>query len=155
DDVPVMLCRLGGQVVGPLLREVDRQLDGRYIACSHQLVTEVEAGGVQLRPNVEVVPNWVVGEAPARREAHYRAGQTLRVISAGQLAPHKGVGILIEAVARVRDRGFENIRVDFYGKLDEDTYPMMARQLGLEGLISFKGSRPQAELAKLYGLYDV
>ncbi len=28
DDVPVALCRLGGRVVEPLLREVDRQLDG-------------------------------------------------------------------------------------------------------------------------------
>jgi glycogen(starch) synthase len=88
DDVPVMLCRFNGRTVHPLLREVDRQLDGSYLACSRQLVDEVEAGGVRLRPRVEVVPNWVVGPPPAPRREFYRPGQTLRVISAGQIAPH-------------------------------------------------------------------
>ena len=64
DDVPVAICRPNGRVIAPLLREVDRQLDGRYLACSRQLVDEVEAAGVRLRPGVEVVPNWVVGGAP-------------------------------------------------------------------------------------------
>jgi glycosyltransferase involved in cell wall biosynthesis len=155
DDVPVMLCRFGGRMVDPLLCEVDRQLDGSYLACSRQLVDEVEAGGVRLRPHVEVVPNWVVGPPPAPRREFYRPGQTLRVISAGQIATHKGVDILIEAVARVRDRGFENIEVDIYGHVDNNLFPMLVRQLGLGHHVRLQGSRPQAELGGLYPLYDI
>jgi glycosyltransferase involved in cell wall biosynthesis len=65
------------------------------------------------------------------------------------------VDLLIEAVAMVRERGFENIRVDFFGNLEENTFPMMVRRLGLDPQIQFKGPRPQAELARLYPLYDV
>ena len=155
DDVPVALCRPNGRVVGPLLREVDRQLDGRYLACSRQLVDEVEAAGVRLRPDVEVVPNWVVGEAPEPRTAYYRTGQPLRIIAAGQIAHHKGVDILIEAAAEVRLRGFENIQVDIYGNVEDNFFPTLVRRLGLDGHVSFKGSRPQAELARLYPLYHL
>ena len=155
DDVPVAICRPNGRVIAPLLREVDRQLDGRYLACSRQLVDEVEAAGVRLRPGVEVVPNWVVGGAPTPRTSFYRPGQTLKVIAAGQVAQHKGVDILIEAAAKVRLRGFENIQVDIYGNVEDDYFPTLVRRLRLDEHVTFKGSRPQAELARLYPLYDV
>ena len=45
DDVPLALCRQGGKVIEPLLREVDRQLDGRYLACSTRLVGRDRGGG--------------------------------------------------------------------------------------------------------------
>ena len=112
DDVPVQLCRTRGRVVEPLLKEVNRQLDGKYLACSRQLVDEIESLGVTLQPNVEVVPNWVVGDAPTAKAAFYKPGDTLRVIAAGQIAQHKGIDILIESVAEVRKRGYENIAVE-------------------------------------------
>jgi glycosyltransferase involved in cell wall biosynthesis len=155
DDVPVALCRFNNRVIEPLLREVDRQLDGKYLACSRQLVDEIEAGGVRLRPDVEVVPNWVVGENPAARQAFYKSGETLRIIAAGQIAPHKGVDILIEAASKVLDRGFENFRVDIYGNVEDHHYPMLVRRLGLDNHVFLQGSRPQAELVRLYALYDV
>ena len=155
DDVPVALCRPNGRVVGPLLREVDRQLDGRYLACSRQLVDEVEAAGVRLRPDVEVVPNWVVGEAPEPRTAYYRTGQTLRIIAAGQINANKGVDYIIEAAATLRRRGIENFSIDFYGNVDDPYFPALTSVRGLDGHVSFKGSRPQAELARLYPLYHL
>ena len=155
DDVPVQLCRSNGRVIEPLLLEVDRQLEGRYLACSRQLVDEIESSGVRLGPDVEVVPNWVVGEAPAPRASTYRAGQTLRIIAAGQVAQHKGVDILIEAAAKVRERGFDNIQVDIYGNVEDHLFPTLVRRLGLDDHVTFRGSRPQAELAGLYSLYDV
>jgi glycogen synthase len=155
DDVPISLCRFNGRAIEPLVREVNRQLDGRYLACSRQLVDEIEASGVRLRPKVDIVPNWVVGESPAPRESFYRSGQTLRILTAGQIAQHKGIDILIEAVDRVRKRGFENIQVDIYGNVEDHYFPTLIRRLGLDHHVRLKGSRPQAELARLYGLYDV
>ncbi|WP_435011084.1 glycosyltransferase family 4 protein [Tundrisphaera lichenicola] len=155
DDVPVALCRPGGRIIEPLLRELDRQLDGRYLACSRQLVDEIEAGGIRLRPDVDVVPNWVVGRPPEPRADHYKPGETLRIIAAGQIAPHKGVDILIEAAAKVRARGFENLAVDIYGNVEDPAFPTLVRRLGLDGHVKFPGSRPQSELARLYSTYDV
>ena len=76
DDVPLMLCRSHGRLVPAFAREFSRQLRGRYLACSQQLVDEIEAGGVALNGKVEVVPNWVDG--PDRpRPAGYLDGGAL------------------------------------------------------------------------------
>ena len=155
DDVPVQLCRTRGRVVEPLRAEVNRQLDGQYLACSRQLVDEIEALGVPLRPNVAVVPNWVVGAAPPPRTAFYRAGETLRVLAAGQVAQHKGVDILIEAVAEVRTRGFANLAVDIYGHVEDSFFPALVRRLGVDDLVTFRGARPHAELGRLFATYDL
>ena len=88
DDVPRRPLPARRPAVGPLLREVDRQLDGRYLACSRQLVDEIEAGGVRLRPDVEVVPNWVVGEPPAPRTRFYRPGRD----ASGSWPPARSTG---------------------------------------------------------------
>ncbi len=122
-----------------LLKELNRQLDGRFLACSRQLVDEIEALGVRLSPRVEVVPNWVVGDAPAPRRGAYRPGDTLRVIAAGQVAQHKGVDILIEAVAEVRARGYANIAVDIYGNVEDSSFPALVRGLGVGDLVRFRG----------------
>ena len=155
DDVPVQLCRLNGQVVEALRLEVDRQLEGRYLACSRQLVDEIEAGGVRLGPDVEVVPNWVVGVAPARRARFYEPGQVLRIVTAGQINRNKGADHIIEAAATLRGRGHERFTIDFYGNPDDPFFPALTRARGLERHITFRGPRPQAELAGLYPLYDV
>jgi len=155
DDVPVQLCRTRGRVVEPLLKEVDRQLDGKYLACSSQLVDEIESLGVTLRPNVEVVPNWVVGDAPSAKATFYRPGEVLKVLAAGQIAQHKGIDILIESVAEVRDRGYENIAVDIYGNVEDQFFPTLVRRLGVDDLVTFQGSKPQSELARLFPLHDL
>ena len=155
DDVPVQLCRSRGRVVEPILAEVARQLDGSFLACSEQLVAEVEAGGIPLRGRVEIVPNWVVGPAPAPRAEFYRPGATLRIMAAGQVAQHKGVDLLIEAVARLRSRGREGLAVDIYGSVEDATFPALARRLGVDRLVRFRGPRPQAELQDLYSHHDV
>ena len=73
DDVPLELCHLAGDHPATLVREVSRQLDGQFLACSRQLVDEIERGGVSLGDRVEVVPNWVVGAPPRPRARVYRA----------------------------------------------------------------------------------
>ena len=139
-----------------MLREVDRQLDGRYLACSRQLVEEIEDGGLTLGRRVSVVPNWVVGPAPGRR-GRFLPGRRdapdrqRRARSTG----NKGADHIIEMAARLRRRGIERFSVDFYGHVDDLFFPALTKFRGLEGHITFKGARPQAELARLYPLYDV
>jgi glycogen(starch) synthase len=155
DDVPLALCRLGGQVVEPLLVEVDRQLRGSYLACSRRLVEEIEASGYRLNPDVSLIPNWVVGEPPPPRTRFYEPGQTLRIVSAGQINRDKGAEHIIEMAARLRDRGIERFSVDFFGHVDDLFFPALAKVRALEGHVTFKGARPQAELTRLLPSYDV
>ena len=155
DDVPLSLCRLQGRQIGSLLGEVDRQLDGRYLACSRQLVDEIEKGGVRLQPRVEIVPNWIVGERPEPRTRFYRPGDMLRIVFAGQINRNKGVEHLIVAADRARERGIGGFEIDLYGNADDPFFPALVRHLGLEKVVRFQGSRPQADLAQLYPTYDV
>ena len=75
DEVPITICRIMGRIHGPLCAEFDRQLDGAFLSCSRLLVDEIEAGGVRLRDRVEVLANWVVGDAPEPRPAPTAPGR--------------------------------------------------------------------------------
>jgi glycosyltransferase involved in cell wall biosynthesis len=157
DDVPVALCKLGGRLVSPLLREVSRQLDGRFLACSRQLVNEIEAGGVPIDPaDVEVVPNWVIGECPTPRTRFYEPGEgTLRLVAAGQINRNKGTDHIIETAARLRGRGYDGFSIELFGNADDPYFAALAKVRNVENHVIFRGFRPQAELAELYRDRDV
>ena len=74
DDVPLAVCKSQGQLVSVLAREFQRQVKGSYLAVSRQLVNEIEAGGLRLNGEVEIVPNWVVDFPPSRRTAYLQDG---------------------------------------------------------------------------------
>ena len=157
DDVPVELCRLAGHCPEALVREINRQLDGRFLACSRQLVAEIEAGGFAIDGRTEVVPNWVVGPRPEPRARAYRAGtgDPLRIMFAGQINRNKGVDLLIEAAALLRDSGHAGFTIDLYGQADDPSFQTLALALGMGEQVRFLGSKPQAELDRLYGEYDL
>ena len=155
DDAPVRLCRNGGAVVEPLRREVSRQLDGRFLAASEQVIAAVEAGGIAIRARAEVVPPWVVGPAPVPRVAFYRPGETLRVVAVGPVGVASGTDLLIEAVAAVRDRGWANITLDLHGHVDDPVCPTLARRLGVQDLVRFWRPRPSADLARIWAHADL
>ncbi len=157
DDVPLGLCHLGGRYSEPLLREINRQLDGRFLACSRQLADEIEGGGIKLDPNLSIVPNWVVGPRPEPRTRAYRAGsgQLLKVMVAGQINRSKGVDLLIQAAAIVRDSGFEGFVIDLYGEVNDSSFQAQTKARGLDRFVRFLGPRPQIELPQLYAEHDL
>ena len=154
DDVPLAACRSQGQFVSVLAREFQRQVRGSYLACSRQLVNEIEAGGVRLNGEVEIIPNWVVDVPPSRRTAYLQSG-ILRIISAGRICRDKGVDLIIEAAGLLKDEGYHNFQVDFFGKNEDVAFQMMVEKLGLSDRVTFRGVRTQAELMRLYGHHDV
>jgi glycogen synthase len=154
DPVPLLLLKGFGKLNPALAREYERQVRGHYLACSQQLINEIEAGGLQLKGEVEVIPNWVVGPQPPERTEFYR-GATLRIASAGQIVKHKGIDVIIQSAALLRDRGYDNFAVDIYGKVNDFHFPRLVRTLSLGDHVSFKGWRTQAELTELYGGYDL
>lgn len=157
DDVPAMLCKASGRLVPGFVREFERQLDGHFLACSQQLVDEIEAQGLRLPGVVEVLPNWIQGPRPVARMSYYRDDH-LRIVTAAGLIERqvdKGVDLLIEAAALLRDRGHENFSVDIYGQVADPYYPALLRKHRLTDRVVFRGSRTQAELMGLYADYDV
>lgn len=155
DDAPVQLCRHRGEVIEPLLREVDRQLDGHFLVASEPLAAAIEAAGISLGPAVEIIPPWVRGPDPAPRLAFYRPGDTLRVVAVGSVGEAHGTDLLIEAVATLRDRGFENLSLDLYGDVDSSSCPVLARRLGVRDRVRFWESQRPAALARIWSLYDL
>jgi glycogen(starch) synthase len=155
DCVPRMLCSQSEEIVPPLAEEFTRQVRGRYIIVSQRLRDEIEESGVTLNGQVDLIPYWIVGDRPPPRQSFHRPGQTLRVMSAGQVARSKGADILIEAAASLRDAGLTDFRVDLYGRITDSYFPYLIRRLDLTEQVQLKGVLPQKELMALYADYDV
>jgi glycogen synthase len=154
DRVPPSLCTRWDQVDPVLAREFSRLIHGHYIVVSTHLLEEIESQGVSLNGQIEIVPNWVAGPRPASRTTFYDGGQ-LRIISAGQIAMHKGVQLLIESAARLRDWGQDNFLVDVYGKVTDAYFPSLIKKYGLDRHVTLKGALPQSELMARFIDYDL
>jgi glycosyltransferase involved in cell wall biosynthesis len=154
DNVPGILCGTSRGTYRALAAEFSRQVRGHYIVVSQQLVHQIASHGVTLQGDVEIIPNWIVGERPPPRTSFYRGG-TLRIMSAGQVARHKGIDTIIEAAARLRDAGHGNFVMDVYGKIYSPLFGDLIRKFDLAEHVTLKGVRPQPEIMRLYSDYDV
>lgn len=154
DEVPSQLCSTNWAVVPGLAKSYNRFFDGRYISCSRSLAERIVRKGIELRSQVDTVPNWVIGDRPPLRETFYRGG-TLRIMSAGRVTRDKGMALLVEASKALVDDGYEDFEVDIFGPVVEPAIPEQARKLGLGDRVRFRGSVPQAQLFKMYDEFDL
>jgi glycosyltransferase involved in cell wall biosynthesis len=160
DCIPSMLCSRFGVFDRPipaLAAEFSRRFPGHFIVVSQQLRDQIESLGVFLKGDVEVLPYWIVGARPAVQPSrqHRGAGEPLRVMSAGQVTRGKGIDLLIEAVAKLRDCGIGSVSLDIYGEVDDPCFGSLIGARNLGGRVRLMGARPHAELLRLYGAYDV
>jgi glycogen(starch) synthase len=154
DSVPLVICARQGKAISVLASEFQRQVSGTYLACSRGLVKEIEAGGVRLNGEVEIVPNWV-SDVPLSRRTSYLQDGILRIASAGQLARHKGVDLTIAAAGLLKDWGYHNFQVDLFGQAEDSTFQVMVQKLGVSDRVTFRGVLTQPELMRLYEHYDL
>ncbi len=154
DNVPGILCGTSRGTYPALAREFSRQIQGHYVVVSQQLIQQIRSCGVTLAGDVEVIPNWIVGNRPPARTSFYRGG-TLRIMSAGQVARHKGIDTIIEAAARLRDAGHADFVMDIYGKVYSPHFADAIRERNLARQVTLKGVRSQPEIVALYAQYDV
>jgi glycogen(starch) synthase len=157
DDVPSILCRASGRLVPALASAFERLLRGTFLVCSQQVVEEIEADGLRLPGEVQIVPNWVEGPPPARSR-FYQPGQTLRIVSAAGLIERqvdKGIDLIIEAAARLRDWGQDRFAVDLYGTVADAYFPALVHKHGLDDCVTFHGRRTQADLLRVYDEADL
>lgn len=154
DDVPLWLCEFD-QKVNPALSFSLQRIQGEFIAVSSRVANRINRSGFQLPGPVHFVPNWIIGDRPKPRKRFYRPGDRLQLITAGQICEHKGIGILIDAIALLTDWGYHNISADLYGHATDNHWQAKIHADGLEGRVNLRGQRPQAELLKAYADYDV
>ncbi len=157
DDVPLMLCRSAGRLVPTFASEVSRQLRGHYLACSQQLADEIAAGGLSLRGQVETVSNWVHGTIGPARSSYLEAGRLRIVSAAGQIDRQidKGMDLLVQAAARLRDLGHEDFEIDLYGRVTDGYVPHLIQSLGVSDRVRLRGPRTQSELSDIFANADL
>lgn len=158
DDLPLMLCRSAGALVPTYAREFERLLgNGRFLACSQQLVDEIEAGGIPLGKAVEVVPNWYAGPIISPRSNYLEGGRLRIAAAAGQIDRRgdKGIDLVIESAALLRDQGHSRFHVDIYGNVVDPYFPDLILARGLREFVTLKGPVPQTELQARFADYDL
>ena len=155
DCIPALLCYSMHRIVPEVAREFERRLEGHFIVVSERLRLEIEGRGLRLPGEVHLLPNWIVGERPEPRASTYRPGDRLRIATAGQLIPEKGVDLLIEAAALLRDAGYDDFEVDVYGKIPNAHYPTLIRRLGMERHVRLPGPLPHADLMRRLADHDL
>jgi glycosyltransferase involved in cell wall biosynthesis len=157
DDLPRLLCESAGRMPPEVAREFRGHLGrGRYLACSRQLVDEIERAGFPITEQVRVVPNWVAGPQREPRGRYLQDG-TLRIVSAAGVLDRridKGIDLVIEAAARLRDRGHANFLVDIYGHEADVYFDTLIAARDLRRHVTIRGPRPHAELVGLLADYD-
>jgi glycosyltransferase involved in cell wall biosynthesis len=154
DCVPRQLCSLGTVAVPALVAEYNRQLRGHYVACSRRLIDEIQAVGLRLDGQFEVLPNWVTTTRSLARREYFRGGR-LRIVSAGQIGPHKGTDLLIQTATRLRELGYENFKFDMYGNVTDSLFQCHIDRCGLRPWVTLQGPRTRDELDQLFAEYDV
>jgi glycosyltransferase involved in cell wall biosynthesis len=89
------------------------------------------------------------------RSVYGVAPGSLLVVSISQVIPEKGVGYLIEAAARVRQRGADITFLHVGDGPYADEYKAKARELGLEGRFVFTGLLNMPQVASILRQADI
>lgn len=158
DCVPLSLCQAAHKINPVFAHQFERLLaKGTILSCSRQLINEIEIGGVHLGENVELVPNWVEGSLPPPRERYLTDGRLRIVTAAAQIVRglDKGIDLLIEVAAALRERGYENFEVDIYGNISDPYFDGLIRSHDLEQHVRLRGPREQSDLIALLSDYDL
>lgn len=156
DAVPSYCCSVWGKVVPALADRFGAEMRGTFIAVSSRLVEEIEGQGVPLNGRVELLPYWIDGHPTPLPRRTVRNGP-LRVVSAGRLTPYKGIDLLIEAVGLVRKERW-SVELDLIGAVadvDENHYPALVQQHGVEDRVRFLGPLDHGDLIAQYREYEI
>ncbi len=148
---------------GADIQETDQTLLAAKIRSAGRVVCVSDYGRSQLMaivepeqwPKISVVHCGVDTESFPARRVESRAGRPLRILNVGRLVPVKGQSVLLEAVAKVRQRGLD-VAVTIVGDGPlRDSLRDAARHLGVENSVEFTGSVGQDDIAAHYRNADL
>ena len=138
-------------VLRPVIKRVWRNASAVVVKCAYEQRKILE---LEPRATVLLIHNGVDVDAFRPREER-RAEEALRVLCVGRLIEHKGQHDLLEAIASVARTG-RNIRLTLVGEGKEKVkLQTLARTLGIEHLVDFRGQRGRTDMPGLYADADV
>jgi len=125
----------------------------RILSMSQHLLDEIEAlCGIAFPQGVELVPGWADVSGALPHQPYLRDGKA-RFVTAGSVAEHKGIDLILQACARLKAEGLA-FTVDVFGDGELPRYMDKAKALQVDDHVRFLGLRSQAELVRLYAGYD-
>jgi glycosyltransferase involved in cell wall biosynthesis len=129
--------------------------DVRPIAMSEVVHEEIRDTVGPEFPAAVIVPGWH-GSVLQRNEvsADLREDGRCRFVHASRLTEHKGISIVLEAVALARERGADGFVVDLYGAGDVERTVQRVAAMGLTDVIRYRGAPAKDELCRRFAEYD-
>lgn len=126
--------------------------------CSLAAISESVAADVKRRhpgARIEVITNGLDLSAITRRTFR-KIQPEIKIVQVGSLYHEiKGQDLLIEAVAILKQRGIDNVRVDFIGSgYSEDYLRRLVDERDIAEKVSFLGSLPREEIYDKLSGYD-
>jgi L-malate glycosyltransferase len=108
-------------------------------------------------PNIEidVIPNGVRVEDFSQHNVYRRDNRTIRLLTVGRLVNRKRIDIAIEAVALLKERGFD-VHLDIAGDgVMADQLKSLAAEHDVEDIVNFLGVVAKHEMSELYSKSDI
>lgn len=106
--------------------------------------------------NVKVIANGICIENIEKRQKEYSKHELFRIIQVASLREKKGQDILIEAIAILKERGINNVTVDFIGTgSTEEHLKSFTEEKGVSNSINFLGLKNRAYIYSHLKDYDI
>ena len=132
----------------------DLYASARVLSMSQHLLEEIETlAGIVFPQGADLIPGWADVSGALPHVSYLRDGIE-RFVTAGQVAPHKGIDLILDAAMRLKADGLP-FTVDVFGDGDLPRYVDKAKTMQVSDRVRFLGRRSQSELVQLYGAYDV
>ncbi len=123
---------------------------GKMISMSAHLLREIERNcGYKYAMDADLVPGWADTEEPITDREYLRNGHA-EFVTAGAIHPHKGIDVIIQAVALLKKEMISNFTVSIYGNGKQAFYIDLCKQLQVSDKIAFKPMQTQPDLLKIY-----
>jgi glycogen synthase len=127
---------------------------GKLISMSAHLMREIQRScGFNYAMDADLVPGWADVEGPIRDREYCRNGHA-EFVTAGAIQPHKGIDLIVKAVALLKEEMITNFKVTIYGNGKQAFYIDLCKQLQVTDKISFKAMQTQADLIESYRASD-
>jgi len=134
----------------PYARDVLEQAD-RLLAATDRAREALLLEGASAEQVIVCPPGLEIGRFATAREAHPAGDGTHLILSAGRLVWEKGHQDLLRAVALLRLRGRDDVRVLIVGQGPErKRLEELAADLQLDGLVEFRTAVPYREMPAVY-----
>ncbi len=156
DNVPGQMAIADGRLSSALLRIISERLRGLFVLCSQGLWNEIEESGFEIGEKGRLIPNWVEERSLVAERQWFAPGAgPLRLVSAGQLAPHKGFDHIVEGMRLLKMAGYREITADIYGAGMEEHYRRLILSAHLSSSIRLMGAVEKRMLVGRYREYDM